>query len=757
MQIVKPQNASAAYTAAAQAFQDMYEKVTGVRVPIGTQADDGDLVVIGGDAVNAFARQAFLDGWAPQRAVAPGSDSYVVESVHRDGRDVLFVWGGRGRSTLYAVYAFFAKQAGCRYFWDGDVIPHRDSLSLAGVQIFAKPDFALRGLRYFAHRGLHRFQAEHWGFEDWKREIDWMLKRGLNLFMMRVGSDDLFQRAFPDAVEYPDATGILPEAGEGYDNRTLFWPLQYRGWLQKRVLAYAFERDLLQPEDCGTITHWYTRTPKQFLEKYDPSFMPQTTDVYRQPTGLVWDIRKDENMDRYFQLTRTHAKEYGQPRLFHTIGLAERMCSDDREENMRYKKMAYHRILSRVEEEWPGAPVLVASWDFAMHWMPHEVKALLPELDPARHVILDYTADTVDEENNFETWGLRGNYPWIFGIFHAFEPNSELRGDYPALSKRIETARKDPMCKGLVFWPELSHSDTLMLEYFVRSGWESVKPETLIREFCAARYGENAPMQKAWEALEPLLPLHVWTLDREAAIEDIHQEYFFDVLGYAPLRRWPQAKLDEWARAVQDARTILVQCAQVLRVLAGLWDSAEESGFLRRDRADLARTALGRALQTMLLKQILAAAHGEWNEELCNIYKETLQLLCSVLDSHEDYSQYETLERLGRECPVNPDFEPALKQNLANGYCRGYASEFMRGLCTAENDAYLNWLVQSAAQGKPAPDDALAKEKARLYKAYMETPLREMAQRRCACSAKQLLAGAQQLEAAAALWDEVQT
>lgn len=757
MQIIKPQNASPAYTAAAQAFQDMYEQVTGVQIPIETQAGQGDLIVIGSDAVNAFARQAFLEGWAPQYPVAPGSDSYAVESVHRQGRDILFVWGGRGRSTLYAVYAFFAKQAGCRYFWDGDVIPHCDALSIAGVHLFAKPDFALRGLRYFAHRGLHRFQAEHWGLRDWKREIDWMLKRGLNLFMMRIGSDDLFQRAFPDAVEYPDAAGILPEAGDGYDDRTLFWPLQYRGWLQKRVLEYAFERDLLQPEDCGTITHWYTRTPWQFLEKYNPDFMPQTTDVYRQPTGLVWDIRRDENMDRYFQLTRTHVQQYGQPRLFHTIGLAERMCAQDREENMRYKKMAYHRILSRVEQEWPGAPVLIASWDFAMHWMPDEVQALLQELDPARHVILDYTADTVDPENNFETWGLRGRYPWIFGIFHAFEPNSELRGDYPALSKRIEAARSDPMCKGLVFWPELSHSDPLMLEYFVRSGWQSVAPERLIDEFCTARYGENEPMRRAWKALEPLLPLHVWTLDREAAIEDIHQEYFFDVLGYAPLRCWTAEKLEEWARRTQDADAVVMQCAQVLRILSDVWDSAARSEFLRRDRADLARTALGRALQTMLLKQILAAARGQWDETLCQIYKETLLLLCGVLDSHEDYSQYETLKELGRECPVNPDFEPALKHNLANGYCRGYASEFLRGLCIAENDAYLQWLKRSAAQQSPASQKELAAQKQRLYQAYMEKPLQMLARERQACSGARLLCGAQQLEEAAMLWKEVQT
>jgi hypothetical protein len=63
---------------------------------------------------------------------------------------------------------------------------------------------------------------------------------------------------------------------EGYDNRSLFWPLQYRSALRKKVMDYAFERGMMQPEDFGTMTHWYSRTPKQFLEKMNPPFLPQT-------------------------------------------------------------------------------------------------------------------------------------------------------------------------------------------------------------------------------------------------------------------------------------------------------------------------------------------------------------------------------------------------------------------------------------------------------------------------------------------------
>ena len=111
--------------------------------------------------------------------------------------------------------------------------------------------------------------------------------------------------------------------------------------LRKRLLAYAFERDLMHPEDCGTMTHWYSRTPLDFLRAKTPKLLSQNSGIYSEQTGLVWDIADDANLDNYFALTAAHIREYGQAGLFHTIGLAERPYSDDREANLRLKKYVY--------------------------------------------------------------------------------------------------------------------------------------------------------------------------------------------------------------------------------------------------------------------------------------------------------------------------------------------------------------------------------------------------------------------------------
>lgn len=231
MFILVPKTEEAAYLKAARIFSDMYFEITGKRPEIGdVPIDNEDMVVIGSETV-----QLYVFGKIPGGLnVRCNSDDYCIISKEDNGRTLLFLAGGRGRSTIYAVYDFFERQCGCHYFWDGDIINKSDTIDITGLNVFESPRFTYRAIRYFAHRGLKRFQAEHWDFEEWKTEIDWLCKSRLNTFMLRIGIDDLFQKAFPDIVDYPSNEEVLPEATNSYNERTTFWPLEYRGKLRKK-------------------------------------------------------------------------------------------------------------------------------------------------------------------------------------------------------------------------------------------------------------------------------------------------------------------------------------------------------------------------------------------------------------------------------------------------------------------------------------------------------------------------------------------
>jgi len=677
--ILEPANAPVAYHHAATEFQKYYSAVTGVTLEIIASDDSSsDLVVIGPDFVNTLTRSFVEKGTIAGHSFGANSDAYSMVSASDSGRKFLFLSGGSGRATLYAVYDFFERQAGCEWFWDGDIIPRMDSIPMENLNVNESPRFMYRGIRYFAHRSLTRFQAEHWSMEEWDREIDWTLKKRLNLVMLRIGTDDVFQKAFPDIVPYPSNDGTFPEAiDRSFSDRTTPWPLQYRGEIRKHILQYARERELIQPEDVGTMTHWYSPTPKAFLDKVKPVCFGQVGGAYKDnPYAGIWDIRIDSNMDNYWKLTQAHIDNYGSPEMFHTIGLAERNVFGDRDKDVEMKLFAYRRIISKIRENYKNSPILIAGWDFYYPgWTAEEISRLLPQLDPANTIMFDYMSDlnTDGKKSNFMKWGVRHKFPYTFGIFHAYEWENELRGNYNYISERLPVVIDDPMCCGFFYWPENSHSDQLILEYFTHNAWrpDMITPEEAVAELCQKRYGQySAQMKEAWLAALPLIQANneLPPVFRNLA------NYSAGTLNEATLERFKNT-LQGVSPKTKDANT-------VLKIIASL-PFGQGNSFVDRDAVDLARTILGRMFTVEFYKYLIAynekAAGKASSADVKRAGDRAMSALAGirdVLSLHDDYSMNVSMDHLKSVNPdINPAFEHAFKGNAENGYCRTYISE----------------------------------------------------------------------------------
>ena len=729
--ILEPREASPAYGHAAREFRKFYRAVTGRELEIVREAEAGvPLVVIGSDCVNRFTRDAVERGLIEPLDLGAGSDAYRIVSARDGERDLLFLAGGNGRATLYAVYDFFERQAGCRYFWDGDIIPPGDSIPMTGLDIREEPHFYYRGLRYFAHRSLSRFQAEHWGPAEWEREIDWILKKRLNLFMLRIGMDDVFQKAFPDIVPYPPADSTLPEAKpRSFYDRTTAWPLAYRGELRRHVLHYAAERGLIHPEDMGTMTHWYSCTPQAFLDSIRPTFCPQSGGAYvGDPCNAVWDIRDDRNLDNYWRLTQTHIDAYGSPQMFHTIGIAEREVFASRPENLEMKLYAYRRIINKLREHYPTAPVLIASWDFYLPgWRDYEIRRLLGQLDPTRTIILDYTSDLPSNESNtdFTNWGVVGRFPYTFGIFHAYEWENDLRGYYDLIAERLPVAAADPMCRGFVFWPETSHSDPLIMEFFTHNAWnpDVLHPEELLPEFCRSRYGEHAAAtERAWRAI---LPVAERCTGPPLAFRDIRE---------TASSKPDSAALAGYRRSLEQVAPQLAQLPEMMAALAAVPYGAGNA-FVDRDAIDLARTLMGRLYTVAWYRYLLAQQAWEQGDvpaaEVRRRGSEARMLLTAlrdVLNLHDDYSMQASLRQIEAvRAPINPAFEQALKGNAENSYCRSYISELFDYYYLPEFDHYRREIERELrSSSRRLTYDAGRMEMQPIVDAFYEKPLDEM-------------------------------
>ena len=647
-----------------------------------------------------------------------GKDAYRIVSVGasvplargRAGRvslPAVTITGSNLRSVWHGLYDLLERRGGCHWFWDGDVVPKRDSIDLSKLDVHEEARFEYRGLRYFAHRGLTRFQAEHWGPEDWKKEIDWILKRRLNVFMLRIGQDDLFQRTFPDTCAYPDPAKPLPGTGVAHDDRTLFWSLQYRGKLRDNLQKYAFARGLMVPEDFGTMTHWYSRTPEDFLAKKKPDFIPLANKGknYQVPNAQVWNIRDDKWVDEYWKMTKTAVESYGrgapEPRLLHTIGLGERRCYKDKKKNFDMKILALDKFLAKAHTDYPDAKVLLAGWDFYLTWHPDEVKALLPRLDPKRDIIWDYEGDLAPQEhksgNWFGKWGLVGNFPYTYSMFLAYENALDVRANYPLIEERQKIVQNDPFCKGYILWPESSHTDTLGLRFFTANAW-SAKPVPhgdVLDEFCASRYGDYAErMKAAWKAAIPASYLRAWG-----------SNYGRFIVGKGFDAEASEKRIRAWTKPVEEA------CA----VFALLSDVPWNDAFVRRDAIDLARMVLDRliALRTMELCRDIAAwrkggaaASAQQQEQLA-ARAETVVRLCDLMADllalHTDYSLWESYQRLDAvEKIQNPAFEKTLFENASCPYCRSHQYELARHWYAAHARKMADRLAKAVASGDRA-------------------------------------------------------
>ena len=651
-------------------FAKYYREITGRDAP------DGLVQFAIDPKVSKSGRDAYtiVSGGIPRPEAVREADA--LAGVRASSRAAVTIIGSNLRSVWYGLYDLLERRGGCHWFWDGDVVLKKESIDLSNLDVHEEAHFEYRAIRYFAHRGLTRFQAEHWGLDDWKKEIDWILKRRLNVFMLRTGQDDLFQLTFPDACAYPDPAKPLPGVGTEHNDRTLFWSLQFKGKLRKDLQKYGFERGLMVPEDFGTMTHWYSRTPEDFLAKKKPEFIPLANKgpSYHVPNSQVWNIRDDKWVDEYWKMTKVAVEEYGEgaanQHLLHTIGLGERMCYKDRKKNFDMKILALDKFLARAHRDYPDSKVLLAGWDFYSTWRPDEVKSLLPRLDPKRDIIWDYEGDVAPLAfwNNFTKWGLVGKFPYTFSIFLAYENALDARANYPIIEARQKVAQDDPFCKGYILWPESSHTDTLALRYFTANAW-SDKPiphGEVLDELCASRYGEHAAIMKAaWKAVLPASWLREWG-----------GNYSRPILGLGKDVGNPLPKLvKEWRKPVAEAQEAFAMLKYVP------WDDS----FVRRDSIDIARLVLDRVIALRawdLGLDLTAWRQGKTTSDLvakAMVIAELCDKMADLLALHTDYSLWESYQRLDAvERIKNPDFSKTLFENASCPYCRSHQYELAR-------------------------------------------------------------------------------
>ena len=741
IKILKGQNFSL-HSIASEEFNKIYEKITGTTLEIITEDDsESDLIILGSDTDNLFVHSLVMANAIPGIKCKVMSDEYEFIYLEKEGRKFEILSGGRPRALLYAVYRFFELAASCRYFWDGDIIPENPFFSPFGLTGYEKPHFKYRGLAYCPHRSLKRFQPEQWEYEDWVREIDYVLKKRFNTFWMRLGIEDIFQKAFPDIVEDPLYT--CPGAPEhSYDDRRLLHPLSSKAQLRKKVMDYAFSRDLLHPEEAGAFTHWDTYTPQSFLDKVKPTLMCNVSETKMDARHIHLDITEDINLDYYFQVTKASIKHYGRPDIFYVRGISERACYSSHEENINFKIYCYKRIISKIRSEYPYAEIWFHNWDLMCNkWQVKDIRKLLSSIegDPNIHMF-SFTNDVEAGMNAITEWGVPHTFPYLLGFFVANMPESEIQGNFDMIENRLAIAKKDPLCHGLFIWPEASHVDNFIQDFLSANGWtqENISAEEYIEEFCNNRYTSGKEeMKNLWQTA-----LSIYRKKRK-----VYRDPNNSISGHRPAHQMGCSVIfDERdmirARNCFNACNIPLKKAEgFFQLLAKLLPEGKKNAFLLRDIQDLAKTVLIQAIENLFAITVLLMEfwRNEGKEETKEVLKKALSmrrkylsLYAKLLAANKENSLYDSLQSIC-SCPAgeyNPDAETILKGNADNTYCRGHIAELAQYCYVPEGEIFCQWVEESlekGVQGRWKRPDIFVKKRKDISERFMQTPLQEMA------------------------------
>jgi hypothetical protein len=332
------------------------------------------------------------------------------------------------------------------------------------------------------------------------------------------------------------------------------------------------------------------------------------------------------------------------------------------------------------------------------------------------------------------------------------------------LAERLREAAKDDECIGLTMWPELSHSDTFMLEYLADNSWNPVAPDlpSAVDRYCRARYPEElaSRMKQLWPAFLTTSQSVQWRASGAGGVS--FGEPQFRLLRGSTFIDLTDKRLKLLEEEYKRMRPSLNPAPDVLAGLASLSSSWYENSLWRRDAIDMARTVASRALFTTMAAAVLEM--DSWSKgkgdpkrirALAQLSRELMDSLGEILGTSDDFSMYTSMKLLERAKElngvvptVNPHTEQTLKSNSENDYCRSHHYELVQYVYRPELGAYWDWVQKRLDSGKreawkrPSEFDAMEKS---IEDRFYSTPLAEMAPQQPR-SAAQLAASLNRLE-----------
>jgi len=363
-------------------------------------------------------------------------EAYIVRSLEAPARQLVFL-GGTPIATLYAVYHYLEECCQVGFFWDGDHIPKRSNIPVAGIQIEAQPRFSER---MCFDLPLYWYVAPWWEWEDWRKYLDWTLKSRFNILSLwgTPGEDVVWERVWKEmGIEISNTSFSGPPyeifAPIKYGVRPPLLPAwrEFQSELARKTTEYVRTRGMrtLVPAVPGVV-------PPEFIPRYPDARLFQASWNgfpklhYLYPLSPTYNRVGKAFLENYLSTYGTDHLYWIENYIEYDIGGPEELQQEVRREIVG----ANFKVINEVDPKGVG---VLSAWTYLANpvvWTKELVREQLGQVPADRLRVLDQLGEVYPMYREYDSFF---GHSWYFGVTHSFGGTTFLHGDLPPFSVPI--------------------------------------------------------------------------------------------------------------------------------------------------------------------------------------------------------------------------------------------------------------------------------------------------------------------------------
>lgn len=379
----------------------------------------------------------------------------------------------------------------------GDHLTPVKPLPLIDTPIVQVAEFPIR---YALNYCTINYTMSFYGWEAWERELDWMALNGINLMLMPVGTEIVWQRTLQyfgfsdreiaDFIPGPAFTAWwLMGNLEGWGGPVTSKMMERNKQLAQKIYKRMGELGI-EPIAQG----FYGMVPTRLKEKTNASIIEQGkwAGGFVRPDFLNPEDPLFARMATvyYQEMKKTYGGNIqyfgGEP--FHEGG---------RSEGANIPKSATI-IQQQMQAHFPGSTWVLQGWQH------NPSKELLSGLDQSKTLVIELFGENTA---NWETRNCYEGTPFVWCHVSNFGEKTGLYGKLQRFADEVARAKSShcqDLLKGIGFIPEGINNNPVAYDLMSELAWlnEPVDVKKWIVDYVQYRYGTtNTKLQQAWQLL----------------------------------------------------------------------------------------------------------------------------------------------------------------------------------------------------------------------------------------------------------------